>query len=321
MSGRDFADDLHRGAGSVGAEIIARILATLHRRTVPDLKNAAIKRYVIYAPYIDKHDTSLIFTNVADFTKSPEDQGRGLGAYWRRIPPNPLLYELVHTTTGTLVFPADTTKYGAEGKFGGTQYILIDHHTRLNFSKTSPFTIAFWFKVANAGTSMIFVSKSNDIGLSTNAGWAVYRSSTNLLWFRLLDGSAFYDVNSGATTFIDNIWHSCVVTYSGNGNRNGMKLYIDGVLNSTGTAAVITGDITNAVKAGIGAQADAGRILTGSMSWATILSKEVNATWVTDFHSNQLMDYTGTNVEVTSIPFAGNEAPQPVATLGLFRFT
>lgn len=318
----DISDYLQT-TNSISRADINKILTAL-QQIRPPIERDAFKVDVAFEPLVRVRTTTVVAgsPNVIS-TQNRKRESTGTTTMMQRKKPLTVnSYPLVHTTTGTLTFPTAGHKFAGNGVFDGATYALIDHHTRLNLSKTSPFTIAFWFKVASAGSSMVFVGKCNDIEVLTNIGWTVFRTSSNFVHFRFLDGSGtLYEVGTSPTTFTDNAWHSCVVTFSGNGNRSGMKLYIDGTLIITGSALTITGDLTNSLKVGVGAEPDTLRKLTGSMAWLTILAKEVSSTWVTAFHSNPLIDTSGTNIEILTIPFVGDEKPRPDATTGLCRST
>jgi hypothetical protein len=51
------------------------------------------------------------------------------------------------------------------------------------------------------------------------------------------------------------------------------------------------------------------------IAYLVMLHKEVSASWIQD-HRDGLQDTSGTNVEITTIPFVGDELPRPDATTG-----
>jgi hypothetical protein len=46
-----------------------------------------------------------------------------------------------------------------------------------------------------------------------------------------------------------------------------------------------------------------------------MLNEEVSLSWIQD-HRDGLQDTSGTNTEITTIPFVGDELPRPDATTG-----
>lgn len=77
-------------------------------------------------------------------------------------------YPVSHTTTGTIDFNIrNGTKYGAIGKFNGTQYIKIPHHVDVDTGLNQSW--AFWFKTTAGGTRTIFNKKDGDSEADYNA--------------------------------------------------------------------------------------------------------------------------------------------------------
>jgi hypothetical protein len=136
------------------------------------------------------------------------------------------------TAVGT---PTETT-----GKFGGgvalasvsSQAYSISDHSDLK--PTGAFTIGAWIKTSTTGANQnIFQSYNNspsDIGIQLRV------SNTNVVTF-IINATPI----SSTTTVTDGNWHYILATYDG----TTMRIYIDGVLASSGASSAPTFNATN----------------------------------------------------------------------------
>ena len=109
-----------------------------------------------------------------------------------------------------------------------------------------------------------FFVKGINIGGSSTSYNCFQKGTDDKLEFRIIIIGTFYSV-SATNTNNDGEWHHCVCTKSTAVNRNGMKIYIDGVLDATGTALAITGSVLNNDAMTLGAGSVGGNPLTGNM--------------------------------------------------------
>lgn len=110
-------------------------------------------------------------------------------------------------------------------------YRLNENNNQLQFG-TDPFTIEFWIKRhRNDNTNHFIIGFGNTAGTSGGTGMAIYITSANKLAF--LNASTSTTITGSTTLGIDEWIHvACVRT---NVNADGFKIYINGVLDATGT--------------------------------------------------------------------------------------
>ena len=171
--------------------------------------------------------------------------------------------------------------------FNGSSYITLANESNFDFDYTNTFSVAFRVKMGSIAADQGLVMKSND--LTTGLGWKVYfQNTSDLLVFKLADGTTAYSITSSTSLTTSKYYH-IVCTFSGNSNRSGMKIYVDGTLEATGTSSAISSTILNSVSPVIGAESDGGSIFTGSISDVQIWNSELSSTDVTDlYHGKQV---------------------------------
>lgn len=111
---------------------------------------------------------------------------------------------------------------------GANDYVQIGNVAPLNFNNTSSFTIEGWVKW-NGGLAEIF-SKMYDANPYT--GYEVWIDGSGKLNYYLISsfGSSFISVSTNTNVYADNQPHHFAVSYDGSTIANGVKIYIDGVL-------------------------------------------------------------------------------------------
>lgn len=136
------------------------------------------------------------------------------------------------------------------GYFNGNGYITVGGSGSFGFDISNPFSISAWIKPGMAAPQWnpIF-SKDSD---GADNGYYVDVRPVNSIEFAIKAGGAFYTVDSN-TVVNDNTWRFVTVTYDGSGNKAGMRVYINGVLENTGASAAMSGSATNTDNAIIGA--------------------------------------------------------------------
>lgn len=117
---------------------------------------------------------------------------------------------------------------------GVDEYIDIGNDSSLNF--TSDFSIAGW--VTGNGTSKMIISKD------FNTSYEVYFAAGNVLRFNT-NGSSLDSIRT--ITAIAQKWYFFCVTFE-SGSPNIKKIYLDGILDNTGTTGTdIIGNNSNAL--------------------------------------------------------------------------
>jgi len=208
--------------------------------------------------------------------------------------------------------------------FDNTNYIKLTNSLPLNFEITDPFSVTFWAKLTNQGTSDIIIG-NNDV-TSVNDGWNIYRAGTNVFAFTIKSsGASNTQVVTG--TVVDDVWYHVAVTKSSVANRSGMKIYLNGVLVSTGTNLAMSGTMKNSNVPVIGAETDGDFTTTGQIAKVEVWNSELPATYIRDhYHQgiefaddnkgnipklNQKTSFVGTGQQITNLlttPHAGQKA-------------
>lgn len=290
-----------RRSGNANRDDINKLLSIVSNFFFANPEEGALKERIAFSPHIRKRTTSVTtgYPNVIEYeTKNRQ----GKTAYNRKIPTTVSTYNLTHTTTNSITVPRTSMKFGAGGHGSGTGYITITDHANLT---SNTITLALWiYPKATSGDGLI-ISKNNEYQLKVETG--------NVLRFRTYSGGAW---RTGLTyTFTSNIdtWISVICTYN---SASGHNLYINNVSQGSDAVTGSITDTTNDLKIfGDGTS----NLPTGfKIAWLNMTNAVQDSTWRTDYHTNQLINYT-TNTNITIIPFMGDESPEPLATAGLFK--
>lgn len=140
------------------------------------------------------------------------------------------------TLSGTTLPTWVSGKLGKGLSFdGSTAYVNVGNVSALGFERTNAFSVSEWIKGACSACSL--TGKMNNASPFT--GWDL-EISGNAPAGRL----SFYLINEWNTNAIqvlttrtvnDNQWHHIVATYDGSSSASGVKLYVDGLLQSMTT--------------------------------------------------------------------------------------
>lgn len=169
--------------------------------------------------------------------------------------------------------------------FNGSSYITLANESNFDFDRYNAFSISFWVKMGTIGADQGLICKSND--LTTGLGWKVYfQNSSDLIVFKIADGVTAYSITS-TTSLTTSVWCHIVCTFNGLSNRNGMKLYVNGSLETTGTGSTISNTVLNSVSVVLGAESDGGSLFTGYMDDLQIWSTELTSSNVTDLYTGK----------------------------------
>ena len=166
----------------------------------------------------------------------------------------------------------------------GTNDITIATEGEFDFDITDAFSISVWIKNADAVENVI-IGKRNTL---TSVGWNLTQVVTSGLVMFQIDDTAEFDVTS-TTDVTDDAWHHVVATFDGSSNQSGMNIYIDGVLETTGVASAMSGDMTNAIAVTIGATGDASGDYEGAVDNVAVWDGELNQAAVTALYNSGTM--------------------------------
>jgi len=173
-------------------------------------------------------------------------------------------------------------KYGSGFDFDGASRVLFANEDIYNKTVAEPYSIAFWVKPDAAGLGDDFI-----VGKRLNSGAAQvgyniqYDNVNNDVEFFInatVDGTVTSTANSVPFTVVTHV----AVTFSGNSNQDGMKIYINGVLNATGATAAISGSTANTESFSVGALSAGSGPFTGIVGEVRFYDKELTAAEVTE---------------------------------------
>jgi len=137
--------------------------------------------------------------------------------------------------------------------FACMRYLTIDNECDYDLRQDQKWSMSTWVYPTNVCDGMIMGKRA---ALSCEAGYSLHRIGACL--------SAQFEIGMAASEFVVTsancsiplcMWTNITVTYGGQSNRSGMKIYINGDLCSTGTASAIAGPVVNCVDFSIGATA------------------------------------------------------------------
>lgn len=275
-----------------------RILTALQRLRIKSQRDA-LHEFIALSP----HQRTRTMTGTISTADVPDtdNYAREMTNIIRRKPVPSISYPLIHTTTGTISWQYTGHKLAGNGIFNGSSYITITDDDILDVTAT--LTLATWIKPQSSTGDHLIIQKNNAYELKLAA--------SNTIQFRVFSGGAWKTALS--YTYTPNTWVYIVATYKS--TASGQKLYINGSLNQSDSETGAISTNTNDLK--IGGDGTSNLPNNSALSWLFIGNFEASTAWITDFYSNKILDSDGTNIEITTIPFIGNENPEPDATTGL----
>lgn len=185
------------------------------------------------------------------------------------------------TVTGTENYV--TGKIGQGYDFDGSTDVLVDDSEAVfDFDNTDAFSISTWIDTDTDGSENVFIGKR--VAGASADGYSLIKISTNEIWFHLNDGTNGHEAVSSSTHLASEGIIHVVGTYSGNSNQNGIKLYIDGSLDATGDADLIT-SILNNDKLTMGGYSGTTGNYDGLLDDARIYDFELSSSQVTELYN------------------------------------
>lgn len=107
-----------------------------------------------------------------------------------------------------------------------------------NIDFTSAISISFWMKTTDTGSLNSIISKDDTSLRSWSVVWRGSSAGLRRLYFFVFNTNGTLNtVQSTANILDDNNWHHILCTYNGTTGANGLKIYVDGVLNGQTTAS------------------------------------------------------------------------------------
>lgn len=109
---------------------------------------------------------------------------------------------------------------------GSTQYVNFGNIA--NFERTQAFSIILWVKTSMTTNAMLINHIQQG---SPFTGWQFYKATDQKLAFSLVNNNSSNTIQiTGSTIINDGTYHFLVMTYDGSSSASGVRLYVDGVL-------------------------------------------------------------------------------------------
>jgi hypothetical protein len=119
---------------------INRILSLIHDITAQEPEDEGLQERICISSNVKLRTTSVVFGAANLLGLNYKDRFSSI--FRKVIPTTVYTYDLTHTTTGSLTFTSNDTKFGGAGTFDGSSYITITDHDRMDTSNVS---LGGWF--------------------------------------------------------------------------------------------------------------------------------------------------------------------------------
>ena len=246
-------NDYVRPTDATSRRDINKILALIHDLVATEPESEGLQQRIMFTPHVKRRTSSVTFSTTT--VANTDDLDMQNFVFSKRIPPSVTVYDLIHTTSGTLSFTGDATKLGGAATFNGSSYVTVNDHTDF---PSAQFSMGGWFYLpatdsgdtasqnlmtkgvyeltvdphstaANQLRAKVNVFTSDDI--VTEAGTVLQtEDSVTLEGDFILDK---YVTNS----FSPNTWNHIWLTYS---SAVGTKLYLNNSLVASDTTSIGT---------------------------------------------------------------------------------
>lgn len=146
-------------------------------------------------------------------------------------------------------------------------YVSVGNVTPLSFEYNQPFSISAWIKTSNTTTDDIIASKMENSGNFRGYSFGLTNSTNGRLNMVIRNTTTNYLSVNGSTKVNDNQWHHVTATYDGSNLAAGVKMYVDGNLetNTNLNDALGTNTIINTQSFNIGSRASGGVPFKGAI--------------------------------------------------------
>ena len=128
---------------------------------------------------------------------------------------------------------------------GVNDYVTVANETNFDFERTSSLTIEAWIQTPSGNHGTVILSKQHATPDYRGYGFDVIGTPSVIRFSLLSDWAAGnYIQIKGSTVLSDGQWHHVVATYNGNSSASGVKLYVDGNLE---TKTVINDSLSSTI--------------------------------------------------------------------------
>lgn len=185
-----------------------------------------------------------------------------------------------HGTPSNVVFGNQYGKFGQGALFNDSNS-QINMGNVFNFGKGSPFSITLWAHITSGAGYNNLVNKQTGSGSFRGWGFELTPNYKPSLFLRRGSGNNF--ARNTADDVPTNKWVFLAATYSGNNNRSGINLYVDGkpvpMQDGGEGSSISSGDITDGgASLGIGRRIEGGGSPYGGyMDDVAIWTRELTA--------------------------------------------
>lgn len=165
----------------------------------------------------------------------------------------------------------------------------VDFGNNLDFDGSTPFSISTWVKFDVLGNIEFLINKRDTT--SSVRGYSLQKRNTNEIEFQLVNHAQAGQYRLAvytSTQLTNNTFYHCVVTYDGNKNPNGVKIYLDSVSDTLVTRTNTLGNktISNSGSLWFGNLAYQSLPLNGLLDEIGIWSRELSASEVTELYNS-----------------------------------
>lgn len=196
-----------------------------------------------------------------------------------------------HGTLTNMANPSTATSGWAAG--GGCIYDgendYLGMGNVLDFERTSSFSIGLWFKGAGSNTGDFLVSKQTTTAYEYR-GYIIYVDDFDRICFMLRNESKTgnYIRVSTVATYTDTNRHRAVATYNGNSDASGVKIYVDGIKQTTTIIGnALSATISNSASFNIAGRNNAvGSNFNGLIDDVRIFNRALSADEARELYSN-----------------------------------
>ncbi len=170
---------------------------------------------------------------------------------------------------------------------GVDDFVTMGDVSNLNFQRTDAFSISTWVKRGAFTATQILFSKMNSSG--NYRGYMFYIAETSDTPQFLLRRDTSFTFQRllviGSTTILDNNWHHLVVTYDGSSTASGVKIYVDGISDTTTFTGAISDSITTPASVNIGARNNNNYLNDFSCDEVSVFNSELSQSDVTSIYN------------------------------------
>jgi hypothetical protein len=196
------------------------------------------------------------------------------------------------TASNILAYNITSGYTGGKGmRFNATNsYLDVANESSFDFNTNNAFTCSGWFNFVTV-TNSIMLSKL-DTAANQYKGWECYMASGKLT-LQLINnaGSSIIAQKYTNASYAGTGWNFFTITYSGSGTAAGIKLYINGVENTTTTTGsdTLSGyPILNNVNLTLGNRIAHGNGFDGNLSDLAVFNKALSASEVLALYNSYL---------------------------------